>query len=78
MAALRVAVVGGGNGSYTMAGDLALAGHEVRTSLHLAMMVIDVLELLGLAGRAPSLGALVAEVRGRLYTAAANLEPRAR
>ena len=27
---LKVAVVGGGNGSYTMAGDFALAGHSVR------------------------------------------------
>jgi len=27
---LKVAVVGGGNGSYTMAGDFALAGHRVR------------------------------------------------
>ncbi|MHB8763486.1 MAG: NAD/NADP octopine/nopaline dehydrogenase family protein [Deferrisomatales bacterium] len=30
MARLEVAVVGGGNGSYTMAGDFALAGHRVR------------------------------------------------
>jgi len=27
---MKVAVVGGGNGSYTMAGDFALAGHRVR------------------------------------------------
>lgn len=30
MRRMIVAVVGGGNGSYTFAGDLALAGHEVR------------------------------------------------
>lgn len=30
MSGLKVAVVGGGNGSYTMAGDFALAGHRVR------------------------------------------------
>lgn len=30
MSVLEVAVVGGGNGSYTMAGDFALAGHRVR------------------------------------------------
>ncbi|UCF93613.1 MAG: NAD/NADP octopine/nopaline dehydrogenase family protein [Desulfobacterales bacterium] len=30
MARLNVAVVGGGNGSYTLAGDCALAGHRVR------------------------------------------------
>ncbi len=30
MAVLNIAVVGGGNGSYTMASDLALAGHRVR------------------------------------------------
>ncbi len=30
MSALELAVVGGGNGSYTMAGDFALAGHKVR------------------------------------------------
>ncbi|MBI5439988.1 MAG: NAD/NADP octopine/nopaline dehydrogenase family protein [Deltaproteobacteria bacterium] len=30
MSTLKVAVVGGGNGSYTMAADMALAGHEVR------------------------------------------------
>ncbi len=29
MSGLKVAVVGGGNGSYTMAGDFALAGHRV-------------------------------------------------
>jgi len=27
---MNLAVVGGGNGSYTMAGDFALAGHRVR------------------------------------------------
>lgn len=30
MSTLELAVVGGGNGSYTMAGDFALAGHKVR------------------------------------------------
>ena len=30
MSVLELAVVGGGNGSYTMAGDFALAGHRVR------------------------------------------------
>ena len=30
MSVLNLAVVGGGNGSYTMAGDFALAGHRVR------------------------------------------------
>jgi len=30
MEKFKVAVVGGGNGSYTMAADMALAGHEVR------------------------------------------------
>ena len=30
MSVLNLAVVGGGNGSYTMAGDFALAGHKVR------------------------------------------------
>lgn len=30
MTVLNVAVVGGGNGSYTMAGDFALAGHKVK------------------------------------------------
>ncbi|MEJ2167277.1 MAG: NAD/NADP octopine/nopaline dehydrogenase family protein [Desulfobacterales bacterium] len=30
MSKLDIAVVGGGNGSYTMAGDFALAGHRVR------------------------------------------------
>ena len=30
MSGLNLAVVGGGNGSYTMAGDFALAGHRVR------------------------------------------------
>jgi opine dehydrogenase len=30
VSALELAVVGGGNGSYTMAGDFALAGHKVR------------------------------------------------
>lgn len=30
MGAIKVAVVGGGNGAYTTAGDFALAGHEVR------------------------------------------------
>jgi opine dehydrogenase len=27
---MRIAVLGGGNGSFAAAGDLALAGHEVR------------------------------------------------
>lgn len=43
--------------------------YNARTSLYLALMVIDVVDILGAAGHSPHFPAVVAEVRGRIRDA---------
>jgi len=45
-------------------------GHRARTSSYLALMVIDMVELLGVVNRAPHFGNVVADVRQRIRQAA--------
>jgi len=52
----------------------ARGSYEARTSLYLAMMVIDVVDVLGSAGHSPDLVALVADVRRRIQQATARQE----
>ncbi len=47
--------------------------HHANTSLYLAMMVIDVVELLGSAGHSPRFPSVVADVRRRIHEAARAL-----
>lgn len=58
---------------------VGVAEYEVKSSLYLALMVIDVVELLGAAGHSPELPEVVADVRRRIAAAAADLyEPQNR
>ena len=52
------------------AGRSAKGSYNARTSLYLAMMVIDVVEILGAAGHSPSFLPLVDDVRRRIWQAA--------
>ncbi len=45
-------------------------GHRARTSLYLASMVIDVVEILGAVGHSPSFANVIADVRRRIRQAA--------
>lgn len=47
-----------------------LSDYNVKTSLYLAMMVIDVVEILGASGHSPEFPSVVREVRQRIRTAA--------
>jgi hypothetical protein len=48
-----------------------LSEYEVKSSLYLALMVIDAVEILGAAGHGPDLPEVVADVRRRITKAAA-------
>ena len=54
--------------------DREKGGHHSRTSLYLALMVIDVVEILGAIGHSPSLGAVITDVRQRIQDAAGQQE----
>lgn len=47
--------------------------HEIRTSLYMALMVIDVVEILTAAGRSPECPHVVRDVRRRIREASAEL-----
>lgn len=51
-----------------------LAQYEALTSLYLARMVIDVVELLGAAGHSPAFPEVIADVRRRIAQASSSLE----
>jgi len=53
----------------------SLSGSEVRTSLCLAQMVIDAVEILGAAGKTPEVPEVVADVRRRITAAVTAAEP---
>ena len=48
--------------------------HRARTSLYLASMVIDVVELLGVTGHSPYFANVIADVRRRIRKATANVD----
>lgn len=54
--------------------DSSKGSYNARTSLYLAMMVIDFVDLLGAAGHSPNLSPLVAEVRQRIRQAVERQE----
>ncbi len=47
--------------------------HRAQTSLYLASMVIDIVEILGATGHSPDLGNVIADVRRRIRQAAADI-----
>lgn len=49
--------------------------HEIHTSLYLAILIIDVVEILGAAGRSPEFPAVVSDVRLRIAKAQRALPP---
>lgn len=50
-----------------------IADHEVATSLYLALMVIDVVEMLGVVGHSPQFPEVVRDVRQRISNASRSL-----
>lgn len=49
--------------------------HRARTSLYLASMVIDVVEILGATGRSPDVANVISDLRRRIGQAAESIRP---